>query len=110
MLQFHLGQSVHSQLVVVLARNGWRGHMLLHSTHFMHALADIATSRIPSVCCPCCCCCPCCRIHPEPLFDLLFTQEALFTSCGAGQIRCWLRPAVWAASQAAAEQQGYGRR
>jgi len=29
-----------------------------------------------------------CRAHTEPLSDLLFTQEALFTICYTGQVRC----------------------
>lgn len=32
------------------------------------------------------------RIHLEPLSDILFTEEAIFTACQAGSIKCWLRP------------------
>eukprot|EP00879_Flechtneria_rotunda_P028765 GHRR01030985.1.p1 GENE.GHRR01030985.1~~GHRR01030985.1.p1 ORF type:complete len:472 (+),score=191.29 GHRR01030985.1:604-2019(+) len=32
------------------------------------------------------------RIHMEPVSDILFTEEAIFTACSAGQIKCWLRP------------------
>lgn len=26
--------------------------------------------------------------------DILFTEEAIFTACASGSIKCWLRPAV----------------
>ena len=34
------------------------------------------------------------RVHQEPLSDLLFTDEGLFTVCCVGQIRTWLRPSA----------------
>lgn len=30
----------------------------------------------------------------EPVSDILFTEEAIFTACCAGQIKCWLRPGL----------------
>lgn len=35
-----------------------------------------------------------CRLHSEPVTDILFTEEAIFTACSSGCIRCWLRPHV----------------
>jgi len=34
------------------------------------------------------------KVHQEPLSDLLFTDEGLFTVCCVGQIRTWLRPSA----------------
>jgi len=34
------------------------------------------------------------RLHAEPLSDVLFTKEAVFTACHGGQIKCWARPAT----------------
>ncbi|KAK9816453.1 hypothetical protein WJX72_000494 [[Myrmecia] bisecta] len=36
------------------------------------------------------------RIHHEPLSDLLFTPEALFTADQGGQVKCWQRPPLMA--------------
>lgn len=35
-----------------------------------------------------------CRIHVEPVSEMLFTEEAIFTGCCSGQIKCWLRPGL----------------
>lgn len=34
------------------------------------------------------------RIHVEPVSEMLFTEEAIFTGCCSGQIKCWLRPGL----------------
>lgn len=50
---------------------------------------------------------PCrrCRLHLEPLSDIAFAEQTLFTSCHSGQVRCWLRPHVVEAVKKAMEQQ-----
>jgi hypothetical protein len=45
------------------------------------------------------------RIHAEPLSDVLFTEEAIFTACSGGAIKCWLRPHVAEEMQAQLHQQ-----
>lgn len=53
----------------------------------------------------CMCCCPC-RIHTEPVSDIMFTEEAIFTACSSGAIKCWLRPHVAEEMAAQLQQQG----
>lgn len=36
------------------------------------------------------------RLHAEPLSDVLFTDEAIFTACQGGQVKCWARPSTQA--------------
>jgi hypothetical protein len=43
------------------------------------------------------------RVHGEPVTDILFTEEAIFTACSSGSIKCWLRPQV--AEEMAKQQQ-----
>jgi hypothetical protein len=40
-------------------------------------------------------------VHQEPLSDVLFTEEAIFTACHGGAIKCWLRPRLAAQPEAA---------
>lgn len=47
-----------------------------------------------------------CRIHTEPVSDILFTEEAIFTACCSGAIKCWLRPHVAEEMAAQLQQQG----
>jgi hypothetical protein len=35
-----------------------------------------------------------CRLHAEPLTDVLFTEDAIFTACHGGQVKCWARPSA----------------
>ncbi len=48
---------------------------------------------------------PCCRLHVEPMSDITFAEQTIFTACHSGQVRCWLRPHVVAAVKEAIEQQ-----
>jgi hypothetical protein len=32
------------------------------------------------------------RVHAEPISDVLFTREAMFTACMGGQVKAWKRP------------------
>jgi hypothetical protein len=44
-------------------------------------------------------------VHLEPLSDLAFAEQTLFTACYSGQVRCWLRPHVVAALVQQQQQQ-----